>query len=45
LREGAAVLGPLGQFGEALLRQRQNQSAASRADSARSGSGETSSWN
>lgn len=44
LREGAALLGPLGQFGEALLRHQQKANADSRTDGARS-VGEASSWN
>lgn len=45
LREGAAVLGPLGQFGEALLRHQLNRSTADRPCHTDLGSGEASSWN
>lgn len=45
LREGAAALGPLGQFGEALLRHQRNRSTADRPGSTASGSDEASSWN
>jgi predicted lipid carrier protein YhbT len=45
LREGAALLGPLGHFGEALRRQWRTHGAAMRRGSARPGPGEDSSWN
>jgi len=45
LREGAALLGPLGQFGKALLRHQQKNKPASRAPGVYRGRGETASWN
>lgn len=45
LREGAAVFGPLIQFGEALLQHLRNQSVAKRPGSMPPGSGDVSSWN
>jgi predicted lipid carrier protein YhbT len=45
LRESAAVLGPLGQFGEALLRHLRNQSTAKHPAGTHSGSGKDTSWN
>ncbi len=45
LREGASLLGPLGQFGEAMLRHQRNQNGVKRPDSVHPESGEASSWN
>ena len=45
LREGAALLGPLGQLGEALFRDRRNGGAVKRPAGAHPGSGEASPWN
>jgi predicted lipid carrier protein YhbT len=45
LREGAPLLGPLGLFGEALLRLRRNRDTGSHPGDPHSGSREASSWN
>ena len=45
LREGAALLGPLGQFGEALLRNLRKEGSAGGSADAPSGCREASSWN
>lgn len=45
LREGASLLGPLGQFGETLLRQSRNQRIGGHSDNAHPGSRRETSWN
>lgn len=45
LHEAAALLGPLGQLSKTLLRNQPRPGAVGRPDSAKSGSGEASSWN
>jgi predicted lipid carrier protein YhbT len=45
LHEGAALLGPLGHFGEAMLRQWRTHGVAMRHGNAHPGPGEDSPWN